>query len=432
VASEYAKEIGSHGAALAGDYYVVAEKNLGEYKKAVEDSMRIWDNLTQYLENVSTTTTVENQHFKNALDNSESLVANFTGRKEMDDFKLMFWKNYQSFKNDDQVWGWFRDVRFFLEDTLKSPETKDVEERKRKTRMLVERGRLVFNQDKYRLQINELLDQLNLMMKNIANDSTTKDFGDKLQQFARDFALNSEGYPDLFVMEESMMQIRNLIVPMFRRLMENIPINRIEVRGDVYDAKIEDVLVDATTFIPERIEFRMLNASHVDLKFPEKDLVKHQILLQVDNIKPVFKNLKFYYKRKSFPKIEDYGIVDLALGGEGALMRVVWSIEKRGNNLPKAVLSEVKCEIDKLNIHVNKEATKHDILDAIMAPIISSSIKSRISEMIEDYLKLKLNERNAEINQWLHSPSTTSQWKEKADLALKQAFHSQQPTVTAT
>jgi len=403
-----------------------------EYKKAVEDSLKLWDNLRDYLDNVSNRPPVETEHFKKALNDAETILANFTGRKEMDSFKNQFWNVYTSFKNDDEVWGWFRDVRGYIENTLRDPETKNLEERKQKARMLSERGRLIFNKEKYRDQINELNNQLNLMLNNISNDSTTKDFGDKLQKLARDFALNAQGYPDLFVMEESMTQLQHMVVPLFRNLLANIPINRVEVLGETYDAKLENILIDANTFLPEKIEFRMLNASHIDLKHSERDLLKHQILLQVDNIKPVFKDLKFYYKRKSFPKIEDYGMADVAFGGEGALLRVIWTIEKRGHQLPKAILTEVKCDIDKLNIHVNTEVTKHDILDTIMAPIVSSSLKSRIADMIEGYIRDKLNETNNDINQWLHTPSTSSQWKMKADQALKQAFQRQQPTVTAT
>jgi len=216
--------------------------------------------------------------------------------------------------------------------------------------------------------------------------------------------------------------LRNLIVPLFKQMLANILIKRIDVITDTYDLRVEDIVFDVTTFLPEHLDFRMLNITHKDLKEDSRDFAKHQLLLQVDNIKPEFRHLKFYYRRKTFPAIEDYGVADLGLSGEGAMIRVMWTVEQKGRCPPEAKLTDVTCHIDKLHIHIVGEATKHSWLDAVLAPILSGMIKNKLARTIEDYLKAKLETINCEINQFFYS-KPTEQLLLKMDQAMKEAYH---------
>jgi len=388
-----------------------------EYQDLVRDLLKFWDVLRGHLEDLRKKAPLKSGHFQIALQDAREFTAEFTGKEDLNKFTNMFEDTYNSVVEDEEVNNWFSRMRIFLESTLKRPEAVTEEDRKEEAKFLILKGKEIFKREDF----SKLIDQFQVLLHNLRTDSTTQDFSAKLEKFGRDLLFNEKGLPDLFQLEDSIYQLKNLIVPLFKKTLANIPIKRVEVVTDTYDIRVDDILFDATTFMPEHLDFQLLNASHLDLKNEKKDAALHQMLLHVDNIKPVFNHLKFYYKRKSFPKIQDFGIADLALTGEGAEISVLWTIESRGNAPPFAYLSHIKCEIDKLHIRIIGEATKHELLDTIMAPLISSLIKNKIANIVEDYLKSKLGEANNNLNEWFAS-RPTYQLKAKADEVIKESY----------
>jgi len=87
-----------------------------------------------------------------------------------------------------------------------------------------------------------------------------------------------------------------------------------------------------------------------------------------------------------------------------------------------AKISDVTCQIDKLSIHIVGEATKHNWLDSILAPLLSGMIKHRLAGTIEDYLRKKLEHINDQINRFFSS-RPTEHLLIKMDQAMKQAYH---------
>jgi len=98
--------------------------------------------------------------------------------------------------------------------------------------------------------------------------------------------------------------------------------------------------------------------------------------------------------------MEDYGVADVALTGEGMSIKILWKlISKRG--MPTRVeLDTTKCAIGGLQIHFIKEKTKHDLLDRIFVKFLNNSIKRKIANAVADYLQLKVTEVDKQINQF--------------------------------
>jgi hypothetical protein len=257
-----------------------------------------------------------------------------------------------------------------------------------------------------------------VLIDNIKEDSTTKEFGEKITKFATDFALNRRGYPDINVMENSLAQMKNLLVPLFKQQLEQIKIGKVEYTGETYDALLEDIGFSGS-FLPELIDIHVRNDFHFDSLDPYKDIIRNIIQFRISNIKPEFRNFKFAYRRKSFPKIEDWGQADLRIGGEGATIQVTWYLVSVGGESPVATLEEVKCEIDRLEIDISGEKTHHGTLDKMLLPFFIPTIKSKISSSIEDLLKDKLLSLNNQINDFFLSRPTET-LREKANDLLEE------------
>jgi len=285
---------------------------------------------------------------------------------------------------------------------------------KERANELLSRGRSILEDDKWKDQFNAVWEQFKVLLDRVRNDSTTNQFGDQLKKLGHDLAFNEKGYPDLFVMEDSLIQIKNLLIPLFKEQLAKVNIAKIEFSNDKYDVQISDIGFSGS-FLPEHIDFRMRNDSHLDTKNTNKDYMRHLLQFQVDNIKPEFYNFKFNYRRKVFPKITDFGVADAKITGSGGLIRVNWRVDVKGGCPPKATLSEITCYIDKLELHIVGEKTKHEILDAFLAPFFAKNIKDRIAQGIEDYLREKLTLVNDKLNEFLQSrPLEKLQEKENA------------------
>jgi hypothetical protein len=395
--------------------------NRPEYQVAVKDILKLFDALKTSLDDMSDKPPVEIEDFRRAFEDAMSLLNQFTGRKRLVEFRQMCHEAYHAIKEDPQLISWFSDFRALLEHIVMKPDELAQEETKQRINEISNRARSILKDEKWRLMFNNLADKFLELIDAIKHDSTTNEWRSKIEKLFKDLFFNEMGEPDLFVLEDSVHQLRNLVVPLFRKTLANIPIKKIEVFSDTYDVRIEDIVFDATSFLPEHLDFKMLNVSHLDLNEKNRDYAKHQLLLQVDHIKPEFRHLKFYYRRKTFPQIVDYGIADVALAGEGAKIQVIWTIEQKGLCLPVSHITAVDCEIDKLNIHIGGE-TKHKWLDSFLAPLLSGMLKNKIAGYMEEYLKSKLEHINEQINQFLWS-KPTEHLLIKMDQAMKIAYH---------
>jgi len=145
-----------------------------------------------------------------------------------------------------------------------------------------------------------------------------------------------------------------------------------------------------------------------------------KVILDMNDLKPSFKDVKFWYKRKSFPKLEDYGTADIDLSsGSGARIKIVWKIESAPERAFALSLMNVKCTIDKMNVHVID--AKHNILDKIASTVFIGSIKKGVAQGIVDSVVGFVQPLNDQMNQWFATRPIESV-KEKANEAFQEAF----------
>jgi hypothetical protein len=362
------------------------------------------------------------QKLWDTLYDARGVLGEFAGHDQLDQFTDTLWEVYVSTREDEDLRQWFRDIKAFLNDIVNSPDVVLSNAKQEEGKMLLYRGRMLLQKEKWSDLYDRLQREFNILLDNIKNDSTTNEFVEKIKKFAEHFAFNREGLPDLYVMEDSLVQIKNLLIPMFKQQLEKIHIGRVEFSNDTYDVEIRDIGFSGE-FLPEHIDFHMRNDSRIDTKDSRKSRMRHILQFRIAHIKPEFHNFKFHYRRKSFPKIEDWGIADLNITGLGATILVTWMISARGQQRPKAQLAEVICDIDKLDIHLVD--SKHDILDRMAIPFLQSNLKSRIQTGVEDILIRQLNDLNKKLNEFLQA-RPLERLHEKANESLQEGYRKTQ------
>jgi len=284
----------------------------------------------------------------------------------------------------------------------------------------LERGRDLFNNDKYSRDVNRWFDSGRHLLDRIKNDSTTNEFVSKVQKLFADFALDSQGRPDLYSLQDSLNQLRLILIPVLSKQLASMPIPKVEGSNENYDFALENVTVYVSDFIPEMVHLRTKSDTKLDVTKLEASKQELKVVLDIEKFRPRFDNVVFWYKRKHFPKLEDKGIADIDLSaGEGTKIKIIWKVKSEANKPFTFSLMKVKAVIDKMDIKI-KDA-KHDVLDKIATTMFIGTIKQQVAQAIVNNLVDSLQPINDQMNNWFASHPIDSMM-DTANKQLKQAY----------
>jgi len=358
--------------------------------------------------------------FDKMITDAKDILAEFTGREAIDNLWQRSWDLYYSIYSDDEANRFMNDLKGFIDDSLKNPESLKSDAKREEFNRLLDRGSALLRSEKYNRNFQELFESSRLVLDKIQNDSTTQNFVDKLGTWAQHFALDSEGRPDLFVIQESISELRKMVIPVLSKQLATIPIPRVEGSNDNYHYAIENLTFYVSDFIPEYIQLQTKSDTVVDVHSLETPKNELKVILNIDRFRPHFENVSFWYKRKTFPKMEDHGIADIDLSaGEGTRIKVIWKIKAESDKPFTFSLMKVKCVIDKMDIKIRD--AKHDVLDRIATTLFIGQIKQSVAQAVVNNLVNSLQPLNDQMNRWFASRPITTMM-ENANKQMKEQF----------
>jgi len=271
--------------------------------------------------------------------------------------------------------------------------------------------------EKYREDAEKIYDEVGEIFEGIKDDPVFKNFGDKLSQLGKDLLMNRKGEADPLVMQESLSQITTLIVRLFNTYLVELPVQQIEIYSPNYDVVLQELKTVGMGFAPESIEVSTASRSVMNLKNRDPSRSAFKIAFRVDNIRPIFKDFKFFFHHKTFPEYEDSGRADLKFGGNGLSAKVVISIRSMMGRPSRATLDTLWVNVDGLELDIGKD-TKHQILSTLAAPIFAEVLRSKIESTIYSFLRKNFHSLLFRLNSWFDSnplsqvlPESTTTWK---------------------
>jgi len=330
------------------------------------------------------------------------VIDNFGGKGTFDSFYIQTYNFYARLYNDKSARRFLHELRDFASSSVKDSKALTTDKVAAQGKEIIARGRKLIQGDRYKAMFNKYFHSWSKLLHNFSNDSLLTDFSDQLRKFAADFALDSKGRPDIYALEESLGQVKTFIYPVLVKQLENMKLAKINGASDSYDWSIDHLSVGIANFIPETFDLRFKNHLKMNVKDLEAEQNNTRIVLDVKALKPHFNDVKFWYRRKSFPHIEDAGVVDVDLSaGEGTRVKIIWKIKSKHNRPYAFSLMEVKCVVDKIDIKI-KDA-KHDILDRMAASLFTQAIKHEIADGIVNAIVDVLHPLNDSMNKWFAS-----------------------------
>lgn len=318
-----------------------------------------------------------NQHIHEAYEAAKKIVAEFHDPEILLKELRSFSKDLQ---NDHKMNKLLDDTKALFQDSINNPQVLDEYKLIRRVEKLVDEARDSLQDNKWREHYQRVLHESQALFNAIKNDRDVVNLTDKAQQLLTNFTFVDQNGIRHFN-SDLLGQMRQYIVPLFLKQLENIPIPPIEGSTDDYDFKVENITFSGREIIPEHVEIHV--RSDMDFNVPklQTDKASTRALLKISHVKTHMDNVKFWFKRKSIPRLEDHGIADIALSGEGATLMVLLRLST-GWEHPNFSVLKVSVDIDKIQIDIKQ--AQHQVLLNMITTFFQGKLKRDVENTIEN------------------------------------------------
>jgi len=308
-------------------------------------------------------------------------ITNFTGVEPLEVLINDFNNFVQLVMNDDKLSSFFWDLRQYIIDVINNPELIDNEDMKFMWNDLFDRSQLLLNDPKYNDLWNRIWVGTQICLENIKNDPIQLKLASDAKRIVQDLFLDMTGKPSLPVIASGVVKVKNLLMPILKKNLENVPVPAMSGTNEKYDWKIDGLLLNIKEILPENFEVKVWGKALVALKEDVPSNAVTYLTVWIRDFHFEAKDLKFWFNRKVTPKLEEKGLADFVLKGKNEL-KITWKIQ--GEETDKTWqygIEQVNCSLDNLDITI-KEST-HTWLMKMITSLFSGSIKRSIEDSVE-------------------------------------------------
>jgi len=287
-------------------------------------------------------------------------------------------------KFDPEVRQFGVDWSNFASETMINPELLNDQRYVSRMDELVDRTVYWMNVPYFRTQSRAIADEVKEIFYAIRDDASLTEVQDSFTQLFRDLAQDQSGNISVAQLTNSLPHLKNLLAPILIEQFNYIPINRVYGTTPKYDFELSNIVLSATDLVPDRFFLDVHTKAKVGLNSDSADQMVTRLKLRVSNITVNMKNVNFYYLRKKMPKIEDEGVVDVAVLPPGASIKIVWELSTSSKKNLTVNFRKATCDIG--NLKVNVVRAKHSVLDKIATKMFAGQMKARLESAVADGL----------------------------------------------
>jgi len=220
---------------------------------------------------------------------------------------------------------------------------------------------------------------------------------------------------------DMLTNLKSVILPFLTETLKSIPVPRMRSVNELREFSLDNIVICGFDIIPENIHFHIESDSDLSIKDKESKGSKTHLVISLDNLRTELKDMKFSFKKKTFPEISDSGLVTLRVGGEGAVLNINLTIAQYpGETKPQFIEGNANLNIRNMEIEFDKSTLKHDLLIPMMTSLFKQQIQQVIERIVQNNLTRviqKLGQRLTQTLGDLNSPFFNG--LEKASKVLK-------------
>jgi hypothetical protein len=338
-------------------------------------------------------------HTRRVQMEAEELVASFAGRETLDQFEFHLKKLTDLFDKNPEWKQYLHELRELILST-KSEEQVKSEEFKQRSKNLANRGRVLIQQLKDREELDNFLRSSNDLIENIKNDEYVVILREQAGIVSSDLSyVDTQGKRQIDT--DMLSKLQTVLLPVLAETLKYIPLPRIESYDRNREFWLDNVTLCGFDIIPENIHFGLESDTSLSLKDLESKGSHTRLLIRLDKFRTELKNMKFYYKKKTFPELMDSGIVTFRIKGDGARLNLVFTIDQQLGDVPRLTDGYADFHIRQMDIEFDKSTLTHDVLVPMLTSMFSLQIQTHIEKLVENALSPVVQKLSDQLTQTL-------------------------------
>jgi len=197
-------------------------------------------------------------------------------------------------------------------------------------------------------------------------------------------------------------KLQSVLLPTLAETLKYIPMPRIESHDKNREFWLDNIILCGYDIIPENIHFHLESDSDLSLKDLEAKRSHTHLVITLDKFRTELKNMNFYYKKKNFPELTDSGVVTFRIGGLGARLRMVFTVDQHtGDKVPRLTEGYADFHIRQMDIDFDKSTLTHDVLLPMMTNMWKLQIQNNIERAVEKNLTNTVQKLSEQLTQTL-------------------------------
>ena len=196
---------------------------------------------------------------------AKEFLVNFVGEEVINMLVTDFNELYDTISSDTLLMNYFSELRDFLVDVLKKPDTINSDEMNNKWDDLYLRGSEYLNDEKYTEKFKKLSLDIRVLIDSFKTDIASNQLAVDASKLAKDLFLDESGKPSLNIMSSGLNNLRSLVAPILKKNLENVPLPGIAGEDETYKWDIQSLILNMSELVPDNIEMRVWGSANVSL-----------------------------------------------------------------------------------------------------------------------------------------------------------------------
>jgi len=357
------------------------------YRQGIERIFTLLDmfqNTIGDLDRIQDEAKPEDIHLKRIALETEELVASFSGKKNFEEFKYHLRNLILKIQENENLQAYLTELKFFILNA-KSEEEIMSKEFKEKSKDLAKRGRFVMKEIKEE-DIKPFFQAADELIENIKNDEYLQILRQQAGVVQSDLSyVDSEGMVQIDT--DMLSKLQKVLLPVLADALKYIPVPRIYSSDSNREFWLDKIVLCSYDFLPENIKFHLESDSEISFKDIELKDTQTHLVIELNRLLTEIKDVEFYYKKKTFPELEDSGRVTFRVKGNGARLVLTYNVvQKPEDKVPRIMDGRAVFDISNLELEFDTKTLKHTVL----VPMLGQMFKLQIKQQIEDQVEKNL------------------------------------------
>jgi len=347
-------------------------------------------------------------HLRRVVAETEDLVATFSGRETLECFKEHLRQLIISIQKNENLHNYLGELKDFILKAKSENEVKSEEFRNR-SKDLARRGRELMRELKDQADLDPFLDSANDMISNIKNDEFLQILSQHAGVVQSDLSYtDSQG--QLQVDTDLLSKLQSVLLPILVDALKYIPVPKIASSDHYREFWLDKVVLCSYDIIPQNIKFHLEADSEISLPDIESKGTRTHLVIKLEKLLTELKDMEFYYRKKTFPELEDHGRVTFRIKGNGAKLTFTYKLHQGPQDtVPRISEGYASFDIAEMEIDFDKSTLKHPLMVPMLTQLFKTQIRMEIERQVEhnltkfmDQLGERLTSSLKEMNKPFH------------------------------